>query len=52
MEEADEDRVLYLARTCTSMSEAERINTGIEIMSLGNKQGQISGQMESLRFPA
>lgn len=52
MGEADDKEVLSLGRTCTSMSEAERINTGIKIMSLGDKQGHISAQLQSLRFPA
>lgn len=38
-------RFFSLERTCTSMSEAERINTGIEIMSLGDKETQISAQL-------
>lgn len=50
MEEANENEVLSLDRTCTSMSEAERINT--RIMSLEDKQGQIFAQLQSLRFPA
>lgn len=49
MEEADEKEVLSLDRTRTSMSEAERINT--QIMSLEDKQGQISALLQSLRFP-
>lgn len=52
MEEADEKEILSLDRTCTCMSEAERINTGIGIMSLEDKQGQISAQLQSLKFPA
>jgi len=51
MEKADEKEVLSLDRIGTSMSVAERINIGIDIMCLGDKQGQISAQLQSLSFP-
>lgn len=38
--------VLSLDGTCTSMSEAERISTGLKIVSLGHKAGQISAQLQ------
>lgn len=34
------------------ISDADRINTGIDGMSLEDKQDQVSSQLLSLRFPA